>query len=97
MRLGKVVGTVVATQKNEKLVGRKLLVVQEMEVDGTLKNSFIIAVDSVGAGKGEVVLTVSGSSARLTPLTQDAPVDTAIMAIVDTVEVHGEITYQKGK
>ncbi|HIE50119.1 MAG TPA: ethanolamine utilization protein EutN [Armatimonadetes bacterium] len=95
MRLGKVVGTVVATQKDENLVAAKLLVIQEMQVDGTLKDSYVVAVDTVGAGKGEVVLTVSGSSARLTAFTRDKPVDTAVVAIVDSVEVRGEITYQK--
>lgn len=97
MRLGQVVGTVVATQKDEGLVGSKLLVVQEMLPDGTLTGTYAVAIDTVGAGKGEVVLCVSGSSARLTQRTRNTPVDTAIIAIVDSVEVHGKVTFQKAK
>ncbi len=95
MTLGKVVGTVVATRKDEKLVGSKLLIVQDASLDGNLLSQYTVAVDSVGAGIGETVLTASGSSARLTNLTQDKPVDAVIMAIVDTVEVHGKIQYRK--
>lgn len=95
MRLGKVVGTVVATRKDDNLVGTKLLVVQEMKPDGSLTSTYAVAVDTVGAGKGDVVLCVSGSSARLTERTRTMPVDTTIVAIIDSVEVHGEITYRK--
>jgi microcompartment protein CcmK/EutM len=97
MRLGQVIGTVVATQKDEGLVGSKLLVVQEMLPDGTLTDTYAVAIDTVGAGKGEVVLCVSGSSARLTQRTRNTPVDTAIIAIIDSVEVHGRVTFQKAK
>jgi microcompartment protein CcmK/EutM len=96
MFLCKVVGTIVATRKDEKLVGGKLLIVQEIDVECNLKERYLVAVDSVGAGVGEVVLVVSGSSARYTPVTRDKPVDAAITAIVDIIEVHGEVTYKKG-
>lgn len=96
MRLGKVVGTVVATQKTAALVGAKLLIVQEVDAtDMSLKATFNVAVDTVGVGArtGELVLTVAGSSARLTDMTAQMPIDTAIVAVVDSVEVHGQRVY----
>ena len=95
MTLGKVVGTVVATRKDEKLTGNGLMIVQEIDLDNELIRQYTVAVDSVGAGVGEIVLTVSGSSARYTEATTRKPVDAAIVAIVDTVEINGEIRYQK--
>lgn len=88
MVYGKVVGTVWATQKDEKLTGIKLLIVKTANLDQTLKDSFVVAADSVGAGVGEFVLYCSGSSARQTTLTKDRPVDAVIMAIVDRLEVY---------
>ncbi|MDA1192505.1 MAG: EutN/CcmL family microcompartment protein [Candidatus Poribacteria bacterium] len=95
MTLGKVVGTIVATRKDEKLVGGKLLVVQEIALDGKPLDRYAVAVDSVGAGVGEVVLVATGSSARLTNATKDRPVDAVVMAIVDTMEVNGETIFRK--
>ncbi|HIE30479.1 TPA: ethanolamine utilization protein EutN [Candidatus Poribacteria bacterium] len=95
MTLGKVTGTVVATRKDEKLTGGKLLIVQDVDLDGNILEKYSVAVDAVGAGVGELVLTASGSSARMTDVTKDKPVDSVIMAIVDTLEVHGKILYQK--
>ena len=95
MNLGKVVGTVVATRKDEKLVGTKLLVVRQIDPAGNETGGFVVAVDAVGAGAGEVVLYASGSSARQTTLTQDRPADAVIMAIVDSIEVDGEDLYTK--
>ena len=95
MTLGKVVGTVVATRKDEKLIGNRLMIVQEVDLDNELIRQYTVAVDSVGAGLGEVVLTVGVSSARYTEATKGKPVDAAIVAIVDTVEINGEIIYQK--
>lgn len=88
MTLGKVIGTVWATKKDEQLVGMKLQLVQELGLDGKLKERFIVAVDSVGAGVGETVLFAQGSSARQTELTQGKPVDAVITAIVDKVDVN---------
>lgn len=99
MRVGRVVGTVVATQKAEELVGGKLLVVQELDIlTMEPKNSFTVAYDTVGVGaaKGEIVLTVSGSSARLTEMTRDKPVDAAIIAVLDAVEVQGKRVFPVG-
>jgi len=87
MFLGKVIGTVWSTKKDEKLVGAKFLVVRKMDLDLKEKSDFVIAVDSVGAGVGEVVLVATGSSSRQTNFTQDKPVDAVIMAIVDKLDV----------
>jgi microcompartment protein CcmK/EutM len=90
MRLGKVVGTVVATQKDPKLVGWKLLLVRELNVDGTPTSTCIVAIDTVGAGIGETVLTVAGSSARLANRADGVPVDASVIGIVDAVECDGK-------
>jgi len=95
MVVGKVVGTVVATRKDEKLQGAKLLVVCQVDMEMNPTSTYAVAVDSVGAGYEEIVLCVSGSSARLTETTKGMPVDTVIMAIVDSIEVEGKTTYQK--
>ncbi|MEO0559300.1 MAG: EutN/CcmL family microcompartment protein [Bacteroidota bacterium] len=88
MILGKVIGTVWATRKDEALVGMKFLIVRELELDGTTpKTGFVVAADSVGAGEGETVLVAQGSSGRQTVLTKGKPVDAVIMAIVDRLDV----------
>ncbi len=87
MLLGKVIGTVWSTRKDEKLVGAKFLIVRQLGVDHKPKDNFVVAVDSVGAGVGEVVLFASGSSARQTTITKDKPVDAVIMAIVDKLDI----------
>ena len=97
MQLGRVVGTVVATRKEDRLKGFKLQVVELVDLEAKTKGGFQIAVDAVGAGPGDVVLTASGSSARLTTLTKDTPVDTVIMAIVDSIETGGEIRWDKAR
>jgi microcompartment protein CcmK/EutM len=89
MRLGKVIGTVVATQKDPKLVGWKLLLVRELKTDGTPTDAYVVAIDTVGAGVGETVLTVAGSSARLANRADSVPVDSAVIGIVDSVECDG--------
>jgi microcompartment protein CcmK/EutM len=93
MFLAKVIGNVVATQKDPKLLGSKLLLIQPyITRDGALvaSGSAIVAVDGLGAGKGECVLFTQGSSARLTPATREAPIDAVIVGIVDAVEVEGK-------
>ena len=87
MILGRVAGTVVATRKDERLEGFKLLVVQGVEPDGRAKDSYVIAVDTVDAGIGELVLVVSGSSARMASGCTDRPVDAAVTGVVDTVDL----------
>jgi microcompartment protein CcmK/EutM len=87
MILGRVAGTVVATRKDERLEGFKLLVVQAVEPDGRPKDSYVVAVDTVAAGVGELVLVVSGSSARMATGCADRPVDAAVAGIVDEVDL----------
>jgi len=95
MILGRVIGTVVSTRKDDELEGLKFLVVKACDFDGKPTGAAVVAADSVGAGIGEVVLYASGSSARQTHITKDRPVDATIMAIVDVVEVEGESRYVK--
>ena len=95
MILGRVVGTVVSTRKEEELVGLKFLLVKACDYDGKPTGATVVAVDAVGAGVGEVVLYASGSSARQTKVTKDRPVDATIMAIVDSVETGGQNHYEK--
>lgn len=87
MILGRVVGTVVATRKDERLLSAKLLVVRPITPDGQLEGTALVAIDTVDAGTGETVLVVSGSSARLADGLGQAPVDAAIVGIVDTVSM----------
>lgn len=96
MVLARVIGTIVATRKDEKLVGQKLQIVQPINLDTHAPDGKpLVAVDAVGAGEGEVVLICSGSSARQTARTQNTPVDAVIMAIVDSLEVGGKTLYVK--
>ena len=95
MQLCKVVGTVVATRKEQSLEGLKLMLVRQVDTDGRETGGFVIAADAVGAGPGELVLVAAGSSARQTTVTTNRPVDAVIMAIVDTWEVGGETKYKK--
>lgn len=95
MQIGKVVGTVVSTRKDEKLEGLKFYMVEYVDLNGRPTGNIVIAVDSVGAGEGEIVLTAAGSSARMTEITKDKPVDGVIMAIVDLIEIDGEHKYIK--
>ena len=95
MLIGKVVGTVVASRKEEKLEGVKLLVLKQVNVEGQVGSGYVIAVDAVGAGLEEYVLYASGSSARQTVITDKRPVDAVVMAIIDQWEVAGEVKYRK--
>jgi microcompartment protein CcmK/EutM len=87
MILGKVVGTVWATRKDEELTGMKFLIVKHVDLDYKLKDTFVVAVDTVQAGVGDVVLITTGSSARQTTLTKNKPVDAVIMAVVDKLDI----------
>jgi microcompartment protein CcmK/EutM len=86
--LARVVGTVVATRKDERLVSSKLLVARPVDPQGKTDGGYLVAVDTVDAGVGETVLIVSGSSARMASGMKDCPVDAAIVGIVDEIEVH---------
>jgi microcompartment protein CcmK/EutM len=90
MILAKIVGTVVATRKDERLVSNKLLIARPMDPRGKPEGTYLVAVDTVDAGIGETVLIVSGSSARMAAGMKDCPVDAAIVGIVDTVQIAEE-------
>jgi microcompartment protein CcmK/EutM len=95
MLICRVVGSAVATIKNEDLTGVKLLVIREADVKGNPVGRPLVAIDTVDAGIGDLVLIAAGSSARQTTLTKDRPVDAVIMAVLDSLEVDGQLTYQK--
>ena len=87
MLLGKIVGTVVATRKDPRLVSSKLLVVRAVDPNGKAEGNYLVAIDTVDAGVGETVLVVSGSSARMAAGLKDCPVDAAVIGIIDTVDI----------
>src|SRR6059058_3274864 len=99
MFLAKVNGTVVSTQKVASMTGHKLLVVEPLRVEPQQRDRLIgtgrsfVVVDTVGAGQGEMVLIVQGSSARLTPETEKLPVDATIIGIVDSVNVENKTIF----
>jgi microcompartment protein CcmK/EutM len=95
MLIARVVGSAVATIKDENLQGTKLLVVREANIYGELTGKPLVAIDTVDAGVNDLVLIASGSSARQTNITKDRPVDAVIMAILDSLEVNGEVTFRK--
>ncbi len=95
MLIARVIGTAVSTMKDEKLEGRKLLVVQQTDEYGKGSGKPFVAIDSVDAGVGDLVLTAAGSSARQTTVTKDRPVDAVIMAVIDSLEVEGKSTFRK--
>jgi len=97
MLFARVTGNVVCTRKDDKLLGTKLLMVQPVDLENKPKGNPLVAVDSVGAGEGELVLIVSGSSARQTQRTENSPVDCTIFAIVDTIEKDGTTVFNKSK
>lgn len=86
MIISRILGTVVASQKDERLSGKKLLIVKPINLDGTDQSGYVVAVDTVGAGFHERVLIVSGSSARLAEGNKDTPVDAAIVGVIDTID-----------
>ena len=97
MLLGRVVGTLVATRKEPSLDGLKFLALKQLDIDGNETGGYRIAADAIGAGVGEVVLYATGSAARQTEMTDGRPCDGVIMAIVDTLEVDGEVKYDKAR
>jgi microcompartment protein CcmK/EutM len=96
MQLARVTGTVVSTRKEQRIEGIKFLLLEKIDA-ATLegKRDYVVAMDSVGAGIGEVVFYASGSSSRMTTVTDGKPSDAAIIAIVDSIDLKGELVYQK--
>ena len=97
MQIGRVVGSVVATQKDEKLEGLKLLVVQVHDQNNAPREQYVVAADAVQAGVGDMVLYATGSSARQTTLTENRPCDAVVMAVVDSWDLGGANVYEKWK
>jgi len=95
MLIARVIGTTVSTIKDEKLVSRKLLIVRQTDETGSPVGKPFVAVDTVDAGQGDLVLTAAGSSARQTAITKDTPVDAVIMAVIDSLEVGGQVVFRK--
>ena len=95
MLIARVLVDVVSTIKDEKIVGRKLLIVREVTIENEIVGKPIVAIDTVDAGRGDVVLIAQGSSARQTSSTKDTPTEAVIMAIIDSVEVEGKVTFRK--
>jgi microcompartment protein CcmK/EutM len=93
--LAQVMGTVVSTRKDPALIALKLLLVREVDAQFQPAGAFVVAADAVGAGEGELVLVAQGSSARLTEVSRDKPVDAVICGIVDTVEREGRDVFLK--
>lgn len=95
MYIGKVVGTVVSTVKDPKVVSLTLQIVQELDEHNAPRDKYVVAADTVGAGQGDLVLFAQGSSARQTTLTEGRPIDAAIFAVIDSWDVDGKLVYQK--
>jgi microcompartment protein CcmK/EutM len=95
MLIARVIGTTVSTVKDEKLTGRKLLILRQTDETGIPAGKPYVAVDTVDAGVGDLVLTCAGSSARQTNITKDTPVDAVIMAVIDSLEVEGKVVFRK--
>ena len=95
MLFARVVGNVVCTRKDDKLIGSKLMIVQPVGLDDKPRGNVLVGIESVGAGEGELVLLVQGSSARQTSKTESTPVDCTIFAIVDTIEKDGKTVFNK--
>ncbi len=95
MLLARVAGTVVASRKEPRLDGLTFLLLEQLDVDNKGTGVYVVAVDAVGAGVGEVVMYASGSSARQTESTFERPCDAVVMAIVDSWEVGGDDRYAK--
>ncbi|TAH53538.1 MAG: ethanolamine utilization protein EutN [Chloroflexota bacterium] len=95
MLICRVVGNVVSTIKDDKLTGKKILIVRETTTENELVGKPLAAIDTVDAGIGDLVLIAQGSSARQTTLTKETPTDAVIMAIIDELAVDGKITFKK--
>lgn len=95
MLIARVIGTTVSTVKDEKLTGRKLLILRQSDETGNQAGKPYVAVDTVDAGVGDLVLTCAGSSARQTNITKDTPVDAVVMAVIDSLEVEGKVVFRK--
>jgi microcompartment protein CcmK/EutM len=98
MQIAKVIGTVVSTNKSDKMLGLKMMVVKAIDLDTfEEKGAPIISIDAVGAGVGEIVMLVSGSSSRQTAITDAKPVDNSIVAIIDSIDIENKRIFDKNR
>ena len=97
MLIARVIGTTVSTIKDPKLSGQKLLILRQTDERGEAFGKPYVAIDTVDAGVGDLVLTAAGSSARQTATTKDTPVDAVIMSIIDSLQVDGEVVFRKSR
>lgn len=95
MRIAKVIGTAISTIKDPKVRGDKLLMLRQTDPQGEIVGKPYVAVDLVDAGVGDLVLSGHGSSARQTSLTKDCPVDAVIIAVIDHLEVDGDVVFRQ--
>ena len=95
MRIARVIGTAISTIKDVKVGGRKLLILRQTDETGEVVGRSYVAVDLVDAGVNDLVLTGHGSSARQTYMTKDCPVDAVVIAVIDHLEVDGEVVFRK--
>ena len=95
MRIALVIGSTISTIKDEVIRGRKLLIVRDADTAGKPTGDPYIAVDTVSAGTGDLVMVTDGSSARFTSQTTDAPVDAVIVGVIDSLEMSGKVSYRK--
>ena len=96
MKIAQVIGSTISTIKNRRIMSTKLLVCRETDAFGKKEiGTSYVAIDLVDAGIGDLVLTCHGSAARQTPITKETPTDAVIMAVMDHLEVDGEITFRK--
>jgi microcompartment protein CcmK/EutM len=95
MQIALVIGSTISTIKDESIRGRKLLIVRKADTAGNMTGEPFVAVDTVSAGPGDLVLITDGSSARFTSQTNNAPVDAVIVGVIDSLELGGEVTYRK--
>jgi ethanolamine utilization protein EutN len=95
MKIALVIGSTISTIKDEVIRGRKLLIVRNADTTGTPTGEPYIAVDTVSAGAGDLVMVTDGSSARYTNQTTNAPVDAVIVGVIDSLEMSGTVTYRK--
>ena len=95
MKIAMVIGSTVSTMKDEGLNGRKLLILRAADTTGQPAGEPFVAVDTVSAGTGDLVLVLEGSSARFTNTTKDAPVDATIVGVIDSLEEKGKVTFRK--
>jgi microcompartment protein CcmK/EutM len=96
MKIARVIGSTISTIKDQAISGRKLLIVRDADTAGNERGEPYVAVDTVSAGAGELVLVTDGSSARYTQQTTNAPVDAVIVGVIDSLEMGGTVTYRKG-